>query len=359
MSESIGDYRLIEKLGEGAAGEVFLATPTADKPFAQIGEPIAVKRYKSEILRQHGQLARIQREFQVGSTISHPNLVRIYDSSLNQDRDAAPYLVMEYVDGIPLDKWVEQFFPIPTRLLLRLAEQLIGGVACLHENGITHRDLKPQNIIVTSTFDVKIMDLGVVQIQPNDSPLTPQDKFLGTIRNSSPEMLFGGNYSHQTDLYSIGTVLYLLLHGEQIFAEEQQFARLIRLVENEDPHFDPPAKRTADPVRAAVYDLCHSLMKKRPSDRPANCEGVSSILAEARAGLTSSATVEVLHGYVATALTGLTQMPVRRSCSRRALSPNSRRTMTCIFTSHEKQPIRFCTKTSTHPQFIALTASAS
>ena len=219
MDEIIGDYRLLEKIGEGAAGEVFLATPFKEKPFAKPGQPVALKRYKSEVLKKAHQFERIDREFQAGSTLSHPNLVCVYEYRSDAQHRSAPYLVMEYVDGVPLDRWIEIFCPLPRHLLLRFTKQLIQGVAHLHANNIIHRDIKPQNIMVTSSFDLKIMDLGVVRVK-SDLRITPQDMFVGTIRNSSPEMLFGEKYDERTDLYSLGTVFYALLHGEQVFADE-------------------------------------------------------------------------------------------------------------------------------------------
>src|SRR5439155_4151105 len=110
MSNIIGDYQLIEEIGEGAAGRVFLATPTSKKAFANVGDPLAIKVYKEEILKEKGELLRIEREFCVGSTLSHPNLVRIHQWHVEDPK--RPYLVMEYVDGMPLNRWVEMYHPI-------------------------------------------------------------------------------------------------------------------------------------------------------------------------------------------------------------------------------------------------------
>src|SRR3990172_5311692 len=95
----LGDYRLLSQLGEGAAGTVFLATPIRTKLFASPGDPVAIKVYKEEILKKPKQLERIRREFKIGSQLAHPNIVRIYEYSVDTK---PPYLVMEYVDGITL-----------------------------------------------------------------------------------------------------------------------------------------------------------------------------------------------------------------------------------------------------------------
>ncbi|MGQ0547024.1 MAG: protein kinase domain-containing protein [Betaproteobacteria bacterium] len=302
MNEVVGDYRLLEKLGEGAAGEVFLATPLKDKSFVKAGQPVALKKYKSEILKKAGQFERIDREFHVGSSLSHPNLVRIYEYSSDPKRDSAPHVVMEYVDGVPLDRWIEQYWPIPRQLLVRFTKQLLSGVGHLHANGTLHRDIKPQNIMVTSTFDLKIMDFGVVRVK-TDSPLTPEDMFIGTIRNSSPEMLFGQNYDERGDLYSLGTVFYALLHGEQVFSEEKQFARLVSMVRETEPHFDTAAAQ--DEVAQQLMQVTERLLKKPPAERFAKASDIESTIEPTLKAAAQIEPTEPLHGYVATALTGL------------------------------------------------------
>lgn len=300
--ETIGGYRLLQVLGEGAAGEVHLATPMTPKPFARPGDPLALKKYKPDILRQAGQLERIQREFTVGSTMAHPNLVRMHDYSSKTDHDG-PFLVMEYVDGMTLDKWINMFHPISGRLLLRIAEKLVGAIECLHQNRIIHRDIKPSNIMISSNFDVKIMDFGVVRIT-HDTALTPKDKFLGTIRNSSPELLYGQTYDHRTDLYSLGTVFYNLLHGEEVFAEEDQFARLIEKVKNEIPHFQSSISNQNE-TSATLLELTINLLEKRPEIRTASADEIKTRFELIRQMIPSDNGIEPLHGYIATALTGL------------------------------------------------------
>jgi len=98
MRDSIGEYRLLEELGEGAAGKVYLGTPTKTKAFAKPGEPVAIKVYNEKILKEPNELKRIEREFRVGSTLGHPNIVRMHDFQISPE----PFLVMEYFDGMTL-----------------------------------------------------------------------------------------------------------------------------------------------------------------------------------------------------------------------------------------------------------------
>lgn len=296
----IGDYRLLSQLGEGAAGRVFLATPTRPKDFAKPGEPLAIKIYKEEILKQPKQIERIKQEFKIGSQIAHPNVVRIYDYNIDSK---PPYLVMEYVDGITLEGLGGMFYPIPERLLVHLLRQLAKGIHQLHSDGIIHRDLKPENIMVSSSFKVKVMDLGVVQNPREYQKLTPSDKFLGTIRNAAPEYLFGESCSESSDLYSFGTILYFLLHGEQVFSEEKQFAKLVTLVKEVDPEFDASLERQSAALGELAV-LCKRLLGKNPNDRVADSAAIISKLEELSKSIGGSVE-EPVHAYMATALTGL------------------------------------------------------
>lgn len=300
MDPRIDDYLLLDLLGEGAAGKVYLARLTTPKPFAGAGDPLALKLYKEGILKESHQLERIENEFRIGAQIAHPNVVRIYEHSVKDI--TKPYLVMEYIDGLTLDAWIQMFHPVSIRLLLNILIQIISGIKCLHESGVVHRDVKPNNIMLSSSFQAKIMDLGVVQIDTKKGEITPPDKFLGTIRNSSPEMLLGQEYDFRTDLYSFGTILYFVLHGEEIFSEEKQFARLVGMVKEVEPAFDDSLKESSD-VHAKLLDLAKNLLKKDPNTRPQSAHEVLEELQ--KISIPSVSDRRPLRGYVASALTGL------------------------------------------------------
>lgn len=295
----VGDFRIIKYLGQGAAGRAYLATPVTHKPFARPGDLVALKVYKEEILREPSELARIRREFDVGSADPHPRLVRVLEHSLDS---TPPFLVMEYVDGTPLDQWIKMFHPVPSDLTLRIAEQVVEGIAHLHDRGLVHRDVKPENVMVTPSFDVKVMDLGVVW-SDSGTRLTPEGEHLGTTRNSSPELLLGKGFDRRTDLYSLGTVIYAVLHGHQIFAAESHSKRLAEMVIHEVPAFDQ-GLRTGDAISAGLLDLAERLLAKNPEQRPSSAAEVRHELARLE-DLAPATEFEPLHGYVATALTGL------------------------------------------------------
>lgn len=308
MTIDLSQFRLLQDLGEGAAGTVHLATPKHSLPYARPGDPLAIKQYKREMLRREGQIRRMAQEFAVGTAVDHPNVVRMYDSDLEGNE---PFLVMEYVDGVTLSHWVSMFHQIPGHVVLRLIRQLAEGLKSLHDDGVQHRDLKPANIMVSSTIDAKIMDLGVVRVTSEElqrrfgsNDETPTDQFLGTIRNSSPEMLLGKNYNERADIYSLGTILYALLHGYEVFADETHWVRLSHLVEEEDPQIDLGIC-SRDQICEALAELLPYLLAKDVKERLPTVDELLHLLEPIGELSRVSESFQPLHGYVATALTGL------------------------------------------------------
>jgi serine/threonine protein kinase len=306
----LDNFRLLDTLGEGAAGRVHLATPRSPLPYAATGDPVALKCYKAALLDQPGQLERIRREFDVGATLAHPRLVRMLDYAL-QPAKGEPFLVMEYIDGIPLSSWITMFHPLPGSIVYRLCRQITEVIGYMHESGLVHRDIKPANIMVSNTLESKVMDLGVVRVT-NDSwlgadqrSLTPDGATLGTVRNSSPEMLFGDEYDERADLYSLGTVLFALLHGEEVFESEHQWARLTQLVRAGLPTFDQ-GLIGRDQICDELGRLAKVLLEKEPDRRPKTAGDVLTYMDEHVAPLVDESEPRpIIHGYVATALTGL------------------------------------------------------
>jgi transcriptional regulator with XRE-family HTH domain len=300
---TIGPYRVLGKLGEGGAGHVFLATPVEDKTFARRGDLVAIKVYRDWVLEQTAQAERIEREFKAGTTIRHRNVVATYE--LGKDSNTRPFLVMEYVDGSSLVNWVPMYHPLPIPMLLHILSQITEGLCEVHSQ-LLHRDLKPSNIMLSEAFTAKIMDLGVVLPKQDKlgraDAVTPSDKFLGTIRNAAPEYLFDSRCDERTDLYSLGTILFFLLHGEEVYAEERQFARLVTRIKTTQPEFDD-SLASQDPVHAKLLDLCKRLLSRDPERRPANAREASEILHEMQDAVGPAQPSAI--GYIAAALTGL------------------------------------------------------
>jgi serine/threonine protein kinase/transcriptional regulator with XRE-family HTH domain len=303
MSERrhIGSYRIIERLGSGGAGDVFLATPIQDKSFASAGELVSIKLYNQRVLSAPNQLDRIRREFEIGSNLNHPHLVHMHECNIDDVKN--PFLVMEYIDGMPLSEWLQMFHPVSEALTLRTLIRIAQGIKALHDAKTIHRDIKPENIMMSSDFLPKLMDFGVVHIEHRDGE-TPSDSFIGTIRNASPEWLRGEDQEHdlRSDLYSFGTVIYAMLHGHQVFAEEKQFARLVELVTATKPRVDEGLRNRQQQPTPTLLKLAESLLEKDPAARPATIDEVLQVLKD---GETTTPAIRPLHGYMATALTGV------------------------------------------------------
>ena len=300
MSGKVDDYRLLEELGEGVAGKVHLAVLTKDKAFGKTGDLFAFKQYKPEFLSDKKQYERIIIEATVGTEISHPNIVRVVDSCTKKEN---PFIVMEYIDGITLNDWINMFYPIPEQWIYSVLEQLAKGLAELHSREINHRDIKPDNIMLTSDFEVKIMDLGVIQI-PHKPDLTPKGKLLGTIRNASPNVLKGEDYTDKDDIYSLGTVAYTMLHGYQLFSDEDNELKLQDKVCNDEIVYQSEKIRKASTFCNRLLKLTKKMLSKNIESRPDTIEEVRESLGEIKEFLPTTSSAP-LHGYIASSLTGL------------------------------------------------------
>lgn len=253
-------------IGEGAAGEVYFGRMVKAIAGLKRGDDVAVKVYKPQILDYPNQKERINREFKVGASISHPNLVKIFhiDSEKigNLDR---PYLLMEYIKGISLREYVKNNYPLPDTKLVAYFKQLTLGISCLHKNKLIHRDIKPDNIMVSNNERLILMDLGVVK-DLMWSTLTSSDQFLGTIRYAAPEYLFDLNASEESDTYSCGAILYFMIYGHDIFSREKLFSNVILKISSQDIAFGSP-KRYSSKKLVLLLEIARRLLHKEAHKR--------------------------------------------------------------------------------------------
>ncbi len=211
MSIKLLDRRflLLRSLGCGAAGEVFEASLTQDTAYGSKGQRVAVKIFNQWVLNHPGQALRIDRELRAGNSIKSTNAVRTYE--LGSD-GACTFLVMELLKGRTLTLWLAGRRGLDFETLVEVAHGLIAGLCAIHENKLVHRDLKPDNVIMTDRGPV-ITDLGVLMDLRAETVVTGKE-FLGTIAYSAPEVLFGEGCNASADIYSFGAILYELLFGQ-------------------------------------------------------------------------------------------------------------------------------------------------
>jgi serine/threonine protein kinase/Flp pilus assembly protein TadD len=211
----VGHYRIVEKIGAGGMGEVYLAEDT------ELNRKVALKFLPSHLCQDADCRARFKREAQAAAKLDHPNIVSVFEVGEFQDR---PFFSMQHVEGQSL-KEVLAGKSLPLDRIVELAIQVCDGLQAAHESGITHRDIKPSNILIDSHGRARIVDFGLASVLGTE-PLTRTGSTLGTIGYMSPEQVRGDKVDHRTDLFSFGVVLYEMLTGHAPFAAETEAATL-------------------------------------------------------------------------------------------------------------------------------------
>ncbi len=200
-----GRYRLVELLGQGGMATIYRATD------AQLGREVAVKLLHAEYGRDPDFVARFKQEAQSAASLSHPNIVAVYDFGTDAD---GPYIVMELVDGEDVASLLRRNGPLPPRQAARLAAEVAHALDAAHTRGIVHRDVKPGNILVSADGRVKVADFGIARAW-SDARLTLPGVTLGSVHYLSPEQALGEQATGASDIYSLGIVLYELLTGRR------------------------------------------------------------------------------------------------------------------------------------------------
>ena len=230
--ETLGKYELKGILGRGAAGTVYDARDPV------IGRRVAIKTVKlpnADDVETLEELARFRREAQAAGGLSHPNIVPIFDYG---ETDEIAFIVMEYVGGGSLKGLLKDQKQLPPADALRVMEQLLAGLQYSHDRGIVHRDIKPDNVMLTSDNTVKIADFGIARIE--GSGATVVGTMLGTPAYMSPEQWRGdAHIDARSDIYAAGVMLYHLLTGRRPFEGGSQSA-IMHAVMNADP--EPPSE---------------------------------------------------------------------------------------------------------------------
>jgi tetratricopeptide (TPR) repeat protein/tRNA A-37 threonylcarbamoyl transferase component Bud32 len=265
-------YELHEKLGEGAMSQVFRGMDR------QLHRPVAVKILRENLLFQETARKRFGREAQSLARMDHPNVVRVYDSG---ETGTQMYLVMEFVEGESLGSILGRKGK-DLRGLLGLLEQAARGIHHAHQKGIIHRDIKPQNILVTKAGELKVADFGLAHLLDSDPGLTGTGAVLGTPLYMAPEQVGGGagQITHRTDVYALGAILYEVLTGwppHRGSAISEVYDKIL--------HENPlPPHLAADGVPAELEVIALKAVEKDPSHRFASAEDFADDLRRYLAG---------------------------------------------------------------------------
>jgi len=217
----IGHYRVLEKIGSGAMGEVFRARDE------RLGRDVALKLIRPASSDNPDHLRRFELESRAAAALNHPNIVAIYDVGFN---DGTPYIVCELLEGKTLRRRLAEG-ALPVRVAIDYALQIVQGLIAAHDRRIVHRDLKPENLFVTKDGRVKILDFGVAKLQslPGDSrsdeektTVTKSGAIIGTVAYMAPEQLRSKPVDHRSDIFSVGAILYEMLAGRRAFRGETE-----------------------------------------------------------------------------------------------------------------------------------------
>ncbi len=272
-ARELGNYQLVEKLGQGGMGEVWRAKHRL------LAREAAIKLVKPEMLGAANDamarqlLRRFEREAQTTATLTSANTIQVFDFGITDE--GSFYYVMELLAGRDLESLIKQFGPIPAERAMYLLQQACHSLAEAHARGLVHRDVKPANIFVCRMgldFDfVKVLDFGLVKHhqpgneQETHSILTVQ-QVVGTPSYMAPEVIIGGgNADARADVYALGCVAYFLLTGKRVFNEASGMQALIDHVHNKPA---PPSEQTTLTIPPEVDALVMACLEKDPENRP-------------------------------------------------------------------------------------------
>ena len=232
IGQTLSHYKVLDKLGEGGMGTVYLAEDTS------LNRKVALKMLPAQMASDPERLERFQREARAVAALNHPNIVTIYSV---EESEHGPFITMELVNGKSLDRVISPA-GLPIKEFLSIALALADALSSAHEKGITHRDLKPANIMVTVDGRVKILDFGLAKQQvvapgddiPDMATLTREGVVIGTVPYMSPEQVQGKALDHTTDIFSVGIILYEMATGERPF-QGQTPAELVSSILRDSP----------------------------------------------------------------------------------------------------------------------------
>lgn len=265
----VGDYQLVSLLGEGGMASVYRAESLS-------GDTFAIKIPHGDCLDDPEFLDRFQREIDISRSLHHPAILRIHDTgSYRTDRFAAvPYLVMEIVRGQTIDRILKERGRMPLSEAARIVRTAAEALDMAHQKGVVHRDIKPQNMMITERGQLKLMDFGIARAW-NSKTITSTGTALGTPAYMSPEQVSDSKgVDPRTDLYSLGVVLFELLSGRIPFDDDDPMKIIVKHMT--DP---PPSLRSMDPtIPVEVESLVYRMLAKTPQERPERAADVADVL---------------------------------------------------------------------------------
>jgi tetratricopeptide (TPR) repeat protein len=250
-----GRYEIIEELGKGGMGQVYVALDS------RLNRKVALKVLPAQMLESEQSIKRFEREAKAVAALSHPHIMAIHDFG---EDEGIVFAVMELLEGETLRTRLMEN-PLPPSVVLNYAEQITAGVAYAHEQGVIHRDLKPENIFITKEGRIKILDFGLAKVQISElenqeaaatiTQSTEPGMVMGTLGYMSPEQVRGKEIDHRSDVFSLGAVLYEMLSGRRAFKGESP-ADTMSAILKEDPPELTQLVQNLPPALESIIKRC-------------------------------------------------------------------------------------------------------
>ena len=248
----IGDrYEILEKIGTGGMSDVYKAKDHKLNRF------VAVKVLKQEFSENANFVSKFRIEAQAAAGLMHPNVVNVYDVG---EEDGIYYIVMELVEGITLKKYIEKKARLSVKEAISIAIQISMGIEAAHNNHIIHRDIKPQNVIISKEGKVKVTDFGIAKAATSN---TITSNVMGSVHYTSPEQARGGYSDEKSDIYSLGITLFEMLTGRVPFNGETTVAIAIKHIQEELPSPREFVSEIPVSVEQIVFKCCQKSPDRR------------------------------------------------------------------------------------------------
>lgn len=253
-----GRYKIVRHIGSGGMANVYLGHDLI------LDRPVAIKVLRFDFRNNKDALRRFQREALSATQLIHPNIVGVYDVD---EEDELQYIVMEFIDGTDLKKYIDIQGRVSPEKSIHIMHQVLSAVALAHKNRIIHRDIKPQNILIDNQDRIKITDFGIA-VALSETSITQTNTLLGSVHYLSPEQARGSMATSKSDIYALGIVLYELLSGKVPFDGESAVSVALK-------HFQEPMPfiRESHPeIPQSLENVILKATAKEPLDRYATCE---------------------------------------------------------------------------------------
>lgn len=276
---TLPDYEVLAAIGEGGMSRVYKGRQRAT------GRLVAIKVIATEVAENFTAVERFEQEFRVGRKLSHPNIVQVLDFAREPPN---PYLVMEYVEGQSLGRRVRQQGPLPEAEAVLLITQVAQALDYAHKRRVIHRDVKPDNILLTADGRAKLTDFGLVKDCIDDRHLTESMTVLGTAHFMAPEQyLDAKRVTARCDVYSLGATLYMAVTGKKPFESCRSLSAVMQQVARGS--FTPP-RELLPTLSETVDETIRQAMNPDPARRPASClEFVKSLKKRRKRGPAAAA----------------------------------------------------------------------